>query len=111
VFTDGRYWIKGEQVEKIIKENGYKEVSEPGENDLVIFRNEEGKIVHSGLVRALTRGGLVLIESKWGRAGRFLHTPDLNLYGGACTFYHSARPGHRLRGLTDASFNSPSRQG
>jgi hypothetical protein len=111
VFTNGLYWIKGEQVEQIIKENGYQQVSEPRENDLAIFRSEKGAIVHSGLVRALTRGGLVLIESKWGRAGRFLHSPDFNLYGGTCTFYHSSRPGHCLHGLTDSGFNVISRQG
>ncbi len=103
VFAGGRYWIKGDDVEGIVRDNGYQLVSEPHEDDLVIYRDDNGHIIHSGVVRAASHNGLLLIESKWGRAGRFIHPPEVQCYGGACEFYRVARPGHTLRGLDQAA--------
>jgi hypothetical protein len=65
-----------------------------------VFRDAGGQIVHSGLVRAATDEGLILIESKWGKLGRFLHMPTDHCYrNSTCTYYRSGRAGHWLRGL------------
>ena len=37
-------------------------------------RDGAGNAVHTGLVR-LAEGDLMLVESKWGPGGRFLHAP------------------------------------
>jgi hypothetical protein len=52
------------------------------------------------VVRGIDEEGLVLIESKWGRYGRFIHTADQNPYTSySLSWYHTSRGGHLLRGL------------
>ena len=44
--------------------------------------------------------GKILIESKWGRLGRFIHTNEQHCYLSTTpTYYHTRRGGHLLRGL------------
>jgi hypothetical protein len=100
VFAGGRHWVRGAQVERILEDNGYEAVSRPQPGDVAIWRSHRGDLLHSGLVRSASEDGLVLIESKWGQAGRFIHTPEHHAYlGSNCTFYHSPRGSHLLRGL------------
>jgi hypothetical protein len=100
VFTGGRYWVRGAYVETVLKENGYKAVTRPAANDLAVFRNEAGDVTHTALVRSVTAEGAVLLESKWGQLGRYLHNDTRHAYAaGTGTYYRSARPGHVLRGL------------
>jgi len=96
VFAEGRYWVN--QIEVILADNGYLPVSAPAIGDLAIYRGIRGDIVHSGLVR--TTAGGILVESKWGPMGRYLHGPDDQPFGGLCAFYRSARRGHLLAGLS-----------
>jgi hypothetical protein len=100
VFTGGRYWVRGPAVETILKENGYKRVERPAANDLAVFRDEAGQVLHTAVVRLVTANGTVLLESKWGQLGRYLHKDNQHAYSsGRCTYYHSDRNGHLLRGL------------
>jgi len=100
VFTGGRHWVRGSAVAQILADNGYGEVSRPRLEDLVVYRNAKGDIIHTGVVQALLPQGVVLIESKWGQMGRFLHRPEENCYRGSTfSFYHSERGSHQLRGL------------
>jgi hypothetical protein len=100
VYTGGRFWIRSGQVDGILNENGYREVAEPRVGDLVIYRNEKGEILHTGLVSSLAGdGGTLLFEGKWGRLGRFLHRPEDQPYGKNWTYYRSPRRGHLLQGL------------
>jgi hypothetical protein len=98
IFTGGRYWVKGNDVPVILADNGYTLVSQPEEHDLIIYRDARGACIHSGIVRTVS-GDLLLIESKWGKAGRFIHPPEVQFYGTQYAFYRSPRLGHRLRGL------------
>jgi hypothetical protein len=98
VFTDGRYWLTGSDVDKILAENGYVAVTVPKPGDLAIFRNGE-EVVHSAVVRYVTEGYPTLVESKWGSAGVFLHPPEKSIYGSNFTYYRSPRTGHLLAGL------------
>lgn len=98
VFTDGRFRLSPEDVDLILRENGYQEVVEPRAGDVVIYRRGGG-IVHSGIVRYVTEGQPVLVEGKWGSLGVLLHTADRSLYGNDYTFYRSDRNGHLLLGL------------
>jgi hypothetical protein len=98
VFTGGRFILSPDDVELILKENGYEEVQEPHTGDLVIYRRA-GVVAHSGLIRYITEGQPVLIESKWGALGTFLHPANKSIYGNEFTFYRSHRNGHLLAGV------------
>jgi hypothetical protein len=96
VFTDGRYGVSSEDVDRILADNGYQIVEPPQEGDIVIYRDALDRPSHTGLVRFVGADGLVLIESKWGPLGIYLHTPTDQPYGRNYHFYRSARPGHVL---------------
>lgn len=98
VFTEGQYFVADEDVEAILQDNGYRRVLDPQARDVVIYFDEDGAIVHSGLVR-LAEERLVLVESKWGLLGRYLHNPDAQPYGASWSYYRSLRQGHRLAGV------------
>jgi hypothetical protein len=105
VFTGGHYWVDSTDVEGILTENGYEVVSTPRMGDLAIYR-DHGTIAHSSVVQAVTDSGLVLLESKWARLGRFLHAPEDYCYPAPYLFYRSPRAGHLLAGL-DGSPGEP----
>ncbi len=107
VFTGGRFWVRDEDVDRILADNGYTPVTAPRADDLIIYRDPYGKIVHAGRVEAATRNGLVLVESKWGELGRFLHAPEHQSYSETWQFYRTERGGHVLRGVEELG---PSRE-
>jgi hypothetical protein len=98
-FTGGRYWVKGEDVARILQDNGYRPVASPRPNDLAIYRNIHGQIAHSGIVRAADDAGMILVESKWGTLSRYIHPADVQSYAPRCTYHRSQRLGHCLDGL------------
>jgi hypothetical protein len=107
-FADGRYWIRPESVNRILEDNGYGAAARPGPGDLAVYRNSSGRAVHSGVVQLVLEDGLVLVESKWGWGGRYLHPSEEHCYPGAsCTFYRSSRDRHLLTGFE----SSPSHRG
>jgi hypothetical protein len=98
VFASGRYWLRGIHVADILADNGYRAVERPAPGDVAVFRNGEGAVIHSGLVRA-SGDGPILIESKWGRMGRYIHTADDHAYRGqSLTYYRTSRTSHVLGG-------------
>jgi hypothetical protein len=97
VFTGGRFWVAGDDVNDILADNGYEQVSTPAVGDVAVYRTDRGAVVHSGVVAAVV--GYMLVESKWGPMGRYLHGPDAQPFGGTCSYYRSARHGHVLKGL------------
>lgn len=98
VFTGGRFWISGAEVERILEDNRYQAHSEPRPGDLVVYRNSEG-VLHTALVRYVTQGLPVMVEGKWGTTGVYLHAVDKSVYGDNFTYYRSPRSGHLLAGL------------
>jgi hypothetical protein len=103
VFADGRYWLDGDQVERILAENGYRVAPRPSAGDVAVYRDEDGEIGHAAVVRAVCDDGSVLVEGKWGWMGVFLHRADDSCYGQGCTYYRSARSGHALAGLVPST--------
>lgn len=102
VFSGGRYFILSEEVDAILEDNGYTPVSVPRPLDLAVYRDDKGEVAHIGLVRAV-RADAILVESKWGWGGLFLHPHEAHPYAPAtCVFYRSERAGHLLQGLGDA---------
>jgi hypothetical protein len=96
VFTDGQYLLWSKGVERILEDNGYELSQSPLPGDLIVYRNASGGISHTGLVQAVYLGGLVVIDSKWGLGGRFIHGPEQQPYGNRYGFYRSARQGHTV---------------
>lgn len=96
VFTGGRYGVASEDVDKVLPDNGYQVVGDPREGDVVIYRDDLDRVRHTGLVRFVGTDGLVLVESKWGPLGIYLHSPTDQPYGRFFYFYRSSRPTHEL---------------
>jgi hypothetical protein len=96
VFTGGQFGIRNADVPAILADNGYAVVSIPAAGDLAVYSNA-GQTTHSGIVRVVEPDGLVLIESKWGPFGTFLHPLGTQPFSGICTFYRSPRAGHMLQ--------------
>jgi hypothetical protein len=97
VFLGGHHWLEDSDVELIVQDNDYQTVAEPRVGDLVLYRGIADEIRHSGLVVAVAAGGQVLVESKWGDQGVYVHVPELGY--GRHVYYRSARAGHLVRGL------------
>jgi hypothetical protein len=96
VFTDGDYLVPGEHVDSILAENGYEPVKHPRIDDLIVYRDTDGMVIHTGRVKAVGRQGFTLIESKWGSLRTYLHLPEDQCYSAEYGYYRSARRGHRL---------------
>jgi hypothetical protein len=108
VFTGGRYFLLEEELAEILKDNGYQPVKAPQAGDLVLYRDHTDWPLHSGIVRVVHPDLPVLVESKWGDLGRFLHPVAMQPYRGTrVCYYRSARPSHILRGLEDPTRPSP----
>jgi hypothetical protein len=99
VFTGGRYNLRGRFVEVILSDNGYTDVDTPAAGDLCVYRDPQGEVSHTGVVQAVLGDGSVLVESKWGRLGVYLHAAGDSCYGTNFTFHHTDRSTHRLRGF------------
>lgn len=82
VFADSKGWILGESVDSILEDNQYHTISKPQLGDVVLFRNSVRKVTHSSIVRAVLDDGTILIESKWGFLGRYIHTLEQHAYRG-----------------------------
>jgi hypothetical protein len=100
VFTGGRHWVRSAFVERILQDNRYDLITAPVAGDLAIFRDEAGQITHTALVRGVGEDGLILLESKWGSAGRYVHTHAHHLQrNNSLNYYRTNRGTHLLRGL------------
>lgn len=97
VFLDSQFLIPGEAVQQILDDNDYEIVFEPNAGDVIIYRDEDRRIVHSGLVRGVLNDGTVIIESKWGVEGTFLHAPEGTPYSTSFEYYRSPRPDNHVR--------------
>lgn len=97
IFTDGRYWVDNDQVESILGENGYEIVATARPGDLAVYRDDEHRIHHAAVVRAVCDDGTILVEGKWGWMGVYLHRLTDSLYGPTVNLYRSERRGHALR--------------
>lgn len=97
VFLDGQFLITGDAVQRILDDNEYEVVEEALAGDVIIYRDNNRNIVHSGLVRGVLNDGTIIIESKWGVEGVFLHNPLDTPYSVLFDYYRSPRPTHRVK--------------
>lgn len=105
VFTGGRCWIGGLSVDQILQDNAYEAVQEPRSGDLAVYRDGDGKVSHTAIVRYVTPGMPVLVEGKWGCIGVYLHPAEASVYGTNITYHRSSRPGHLLAGAGGPSLD------
>lgn len=96
VFLDSQFLISGEAVQQILDDNEYELVDDPKAGDVIIYRDANRNIVHSGIVRGVLNDETVIIESKWGTEGTFLHDPEGTPYAGQFEYFRSPRPNHRV---------------
>lgn len=92
VFGAGSFVLKARDVETILADNGYYEVSRPDVGDIVVYRDDQGRIIHTAVVRGILDDGTPLLESKWGFGGRFLHRPHEQAYSLNYSYLRTRRP-------------------
>lgn len=97
VFLDSQFLIPGEAVQQILDDNGYEIVTEPKAGDVIVYRDNNRYIVHTGLVRGVLNDGTIIIESKWGVEGIFLHDPDGTPYSTLYEYFRTSRPDNRVK--------------
>ncbi len=75
-FRAGKRSVSDSEVTEWINSPRYKPIiTRPMPNDIVIYY-EDNTICHSGVVQSISRNGIILVESKWGSLGRFIHPID-----------------------------------
>lgn len=93
VFTEGKHILKGQDVQLILNDNNYIEVEDPQSHDVAVYRNHDGEIVHTGLVRG-SLAGATMVESKWGIGGVYMHIAEEQPYSQEIKYYRTCRPSH-----------------
>ena len=96
VFAGGRFLLKGDDVDVILADNDYVQVTSPEPGDVVIYRDLSNRILHTALVQGILMDGTIISESKWGVDKRFLHLPEDQPYSSIYTYYRTTRPHHRI---------------
>jgi hypothetical protein len=86
-FTRGQREVHSDEVEQRLKDE-YHPTENPQLDDVVVYRDHRGDVMHSGVVKAVGQDGFVLVESKWGTAGRFIHEPSIARTFRSFQFYH-----------------------
>ena len=55
-FTDGSLWINNDQIENLLKGDGYTKTKSIAVDDVMIQRNKDGEIIHSAIVKSVDFG-------------------------------------------------------
>ncbi len=94
-FAQGRRSVSEIEVKEQLQSGRYRKVTVPLSGDIVVYYDQSGDLCHSGIVKATGRQGFVLVESKWGGAGRFLHVLNLPQVQARHEFYRRTYPGSK----------------
>lgn len=97
-FAGGRCWLQSDEAEAILAENGYALAAGPRPGDVVAYRTPDGRVCHTGVVVGVSRGGEVVVESKWAWLGVFVHPAAAQPYAANWGYYRSGRVGNDLTG-------------
>jgi hypothetical protein len=81
LFASRRTWVESDHLPAILERDGYSRVDDPSKlcvGDIVVYENAHGEITHVGQVvemqpNLLDGGRKVIILSKWGVYGEYLH--------------------------------------
>ncbi|MAG35676.1 MAG: hypothetical protein CL878_05450 [Dehalococcoidia bacterium] len=118
-FTGGDHWINDWEVDEILADNGYVLRTAPNITagswswpflpvppTIVVYRNPARVsaanplgVTHSGIVTMVNAAGMATqVESKWGRLGRYRHSPtQVPPSYGTPSYYNTMRGSNRLR--------------
>lgn len=96
VFTGGEFLLDIQGIKTILEDNGYRLCTSPQPGDVIIYYLSGDVVSHTGLVSGVLHDGTVIIESKWGIEGRFLHRPEDQPYSAKFAYYHSDRAGNTI---------------
>jgi hypothetical protein len=94
IFAGGRFGVEDQYIPRILADNGYTEATQPCEGDLVIYYHETA-VAHAGRVQSVERG-VVVVMSKWGPFGVFLHPVEAQPFSPSWSFQRTTRGGHLL---------------
>lgn len=94
-FAQGERAVTDAEVNELLQNGRYRKVNMAMPGDIVIYYDKAGDICHSGIIKATGRQGFILVESKWGSAGRFLHKHNLPQVQTRYEFYRRTSPGSR----------------
>lgn len=86
-FTHGQREVEADEVERLLAEE-YEPACELQLDDIIVYRDHCGQVMHSGVVKAVGQNGFVLVESKWGTSGRFIHEPNIERTFASFDFFH-----------------------
>ncbi len=90
-FTRGEYILRNEQVQTILDDNGYVRKETPQQNDVVVYRDNSGNIIHTGIVCGFVGDHQPLVQSKWGAGALYIHFLDEHPYTSNYEFYSTER--------------------
>jgi hypothetical protein len=96
VFTGGEFLLDIQGIKTILEDNGYRPCTSPQPGDVIIYYLSGDVVAHAGLVSGVLHDGTVLIESKWGIEGRYLHRPEDQPYSETFAYYRSSRDGNEI---------------
>lgn len=88
-FAQGKRSVDDDEVLKLLKSSTYRKVTIPQAGDIVVYYDQYKALCHSGIVKATGKQGFVLVESKWGEAGRFLHVVSLPQVASSHEYYRT----------------------
>lgn len=87
-FDDGNCWINDEEVQQVLDDDYVVVAGAKQVGDIVVYRDADGNITHSGTVTAVDGNGNVTeVESKWGSGGKYKHAVDETPYGTNIEYY------------------------
>jgi hypothetical protein len=96
VFAGGEFLLDLDGLATILQDNGYARCTTPQPGDVILYFVGDEVPVHTGVVSGVLRDGTVIIESKWGVDGRYLHRPEDQPYSQTFVFYRSQRGGNQI---------------
>lgn len=79
--------VHNSDIEGVLRQYGFERTESPQIDDVIIYHDSSGIVVHSGIVKAVGKNNFVLIESKWGAQGRFLHEAKVHGIHHQLTYY------------------------
>lgn len=104
-FAGGKRAVGDGEVYRLISGFRYRPVIIPEPDDIVVYFDRQNILCHSGIVKATGANGFVLVESKWGALGRFMHKLEAPQVAASHAYYRKVqmppmssrrfRPGHR----------------
>jgi hypothetical protein len=109
VFTGGEFLLDLHGIKTILEDNGYQRCTSPQPGDVIIYYLSGDVVSHTGVVSGVLHDGTVLIESKWGIEGRYLHRPEDQPYSETFAYYHSDRGGNTIA-IREVPSNSLAKQ-